>query len=560
MLLIFGRLKSFIAYAGLFSLCINLLLLVPSLYMLQVFDRVLSSRSEETLVMLTVFTVGALGTMGALDWLRSRLLTLAGVRLERMIGPEVLAGLLRSAARIGGSEYVHGLRDVAMVRGFLAGPGIVSLFDAPWLPLYLAVIVLFHPLMGAVSLAGALTLIVIGVLNERLTRPPLEHSLNHSRRTGRYIELGLRNAEVVSALGMVGPVTDKWRRLNNEVLAAQVAASRAGSALAGWTKFVRWGTQSLVLGLGAWLVIDQHISAGVMIAATIILGRALHPVEALVVGWRGIIEAHGAAKRLSQLLAATSSHPKPTELPEPLGVLSVEQAAFSAPHGERPILRGVSLALAAGESLGLIGPSASGKSTLARLIVGVWPPQSGVVRLDGADIASWPRERLGRHIGYLPQDVELISGTVAENIARLGPIDDELVVEAARRAHAHDMILRLPQGYDTPIGEGGAALSGGQRQRVALARALYGNPCLVVLDEPNANLDAEGEAALARTIGDLKRLGVTVVVITHRPSLLAEIDKVLVLSEGTVQMFGPRSDVMPRVTGVAPAHSGLKAV
>jgi PrtD family type I secretion system ABC transporter len=553
------RFRPFFLYAGFFSLFINLLLLVPALYMLQVFDRVIPSRSDETLVVLTVGALVALLVMMVLDLLRARLLASAGVALDSKLGPRVLSGLLSTARKPGSSEYVHGLRDVNTLRTFLTGTGIFALFDAPWLPVYLIVIALFHPLLGAVALTGALLLLGLAYVNEKLTRKGLEDLQAEGRKAGRFIDQTVRNAEVVNALGMVGGVTRKWEALNRGVLGHQVRASQLGGAVSGLTKFMRQFVQVAMLGAGAWLVIDLHVTAGVMMAATILLGRALAPVETAIAGWKSLVDARSAYRRLSQLLAENPLEAPATELPAPRGDLSVEKVVFAIRGQDKAILRGVSFQLAAGESLGIIGPSASGKSTLARVVTGVWKPQGGVVRLDGADVSAWPREHLGPHVGYLPQDVEIFAGTVAENIARMGEVDSEAVIRAATRANAHEMILRLPRGYDTEVGESGGVLSGGQRQRLALARALYGNPRLVVLDEPNANLDGEGEEALMRTMRDLKAEGVTLLVVSHRPSLLAGIDKVLVMREGLVEMFGPRAEVIAKVTRGAPGAPQLVA-
>ena len=546
------RLQRYFAYAGLFSLAINVLLLVPALYMLQVFDRVLSSRSEETLVMLSVGALLALAMMAALDVLRARLLAACGVALDRWLGPSVLQGLLDQTARLGGAEHLNGLRDVGTLRGFLVGAGVIALFDAPWLPLFLALITLFHPLLGAVALAGAGLMLLLAVLNERLTRVPLEQVLAAGRRAGRFIDASTANAETVSALGMQRAVTRRWQALNEAALREQVAASGLGATFSGLTKFTRQFIQMAMLGVGAYLVIAQHLSAGVMIAATIILGRALAPVEMLVAGWRNLVEVRAAWRRLEKLFATNPPVQAGTALPAPRGELAVERVVYGFPGAARPALRGVSFSLPAGESLGVIGPTAAGKSTLARLIVGVWKPVSGAVRLDGADVSTWQREQLGAHVGYVPQAVGLFAGTVAENIARLSETDAAAVIRAAQSAHTHEMILRLPKGYDTEVGESGAALSPGQRQRIALARALYGEPRLVVLDEPNANLDVEGDDALLRAMNDLKSAGVTVVVIAHRPSLLGSMDKLLVLKDGVAEMFGPRAEITARVTrGVA---------
>jgi PrtD family type I secretion system ABC transporter len=543
-----ARLRPYFVYAALFSLAINVLLLAPPLYMLQVFDRVLTSRSPETLLLLSVAAVVALVLMAALDAVRARLLSAAGVALDRRLGPHVIEGLLAKREGLGAADYRASLRDVSTLRAFLVGNGVLAIFDAPWLPIFLLIIFIFHPLLGCIALAGAVLMVLLAFLNERLSRRPLEQAHAQGQRAGRFIDASLRNGDVIGALGMLPAVTRRWGRLNDEALHEQLGSSAVSARFSALSKLARQLLQTAMLAAGAYLVIDQHVSAGVMMATTILLGRALAPVEMVVAGWRHLVEARAAWVRLERLLSADGAERSTTELPRPTGRLQVEKAVFAIKGAERPILRGVSLNMDAGESLAIIGPSASGKSTLARLIVGVWRPGSGTVRLDGGDVSAWSREKLGPHIGYLPQDVELFSGTVAENIARLAEPDAAEVMRAASRAHVHEMILRLPKGYDTELREGGQALSPGQRQRIALARALYGRPALVVLDEPNASLDQEGEQALVHTLGTLKQDGVSVVVIAHRPSLLGGIDKVLVLREGAVELFGPRSEVMPRVT------------
>lgn len=543
-----ARLTPVFVYAALFSFVVNALLLVPPLYMLQVFDRALTSRHVETLALLTLAAMAALVVMMLLDVLRARLLAGAAIILDRALGPQVIERLVAAAARGGAGDLSHGLRDVNTLRVFLTGPGIFAAFDAPWLPFFLVLIALFHPLLGAVALAGAVLLVALALANERATRRSLEDMQREGRRAGRFIDGSLRNAEAVHALGMLGDVTRRWAKQNDAALAALARSSEVGGSFTGVTKLVRQGIQIAMLAAGAWLVLQQHVTAGVMMAATIILGRALAPVESLIAGWRGFIDARDAMRRLGQLLDAEREPAAQTDLPAPLGALAVESASFRFPGREALALRGVSFALAPGEMLGLIGPSASGKSTLARVVVGIWKPVTGYARLDGADVAAWPRAQLGRFVGYLPQDVELFAGTVSENIARLGEVDSAAVVRAAQRARCHEMVLRLPRGYDTELGEGGAGLSPGQKQRVALARALYGEPRLVVLDEPNANLDGEGEDALAGALRELKSAGVTALLVTHRPSLLGAADKLLVLREGAVEMFGPAQEVLARVT------------
>jgi PrtD family type I secretion system ABC transporter len=543
------RFRPLFLYAALFSLVMNLLLLVPALYMLQIFDRVIAGRSNETLILLTISVGVALVVMMTLDVLRARLLAAGGLLLDSWLGPTVVRTLYDRARRPGSTEPVNGLSDVAALRGFLTGPGVLALVDAPWFPIYLIVIFLFHPLLGAVATAGALVLLGLTVINERLTRPPLERLQAQGRRASRLIDAGLRNAEVVSALGIADDLTRRWQAQNDQVLDLQHQASRRATAMSGLTRFLRQSLQVMMLGVGAYLVIDRHVSSGVMIAATILLGRALAPVETLIAGWKNLVDARSALRRLDALLAANAGT-ESTQLPAPEGRLVLDRVIFGVKGRERPIIAGISFELAPGQSLGIVGPSASGKSTLARLAVGVWEPSMGTVRIDGSDLSTWPRERIGPFIGYLPQDIELFAGTVAENIARMGEVDSDAVVEAAQQARAHEMILRLPEGYDTPVGDGGALLAGGQRQRIGLARALYRRPRLVVLDEPTSHLDGEGEEALAAALRDLKQQKATLILITHRPSLLqnADIDKVAVLKAGALELFGTRSEIMGKVT------------
>lgn len=546
-----GRFRPFFLYAAGFSLLINLLMLMPALFMLQVYDRVLTSRSDETLIMLLVLVTVALLFMAYLDVIRARLLTSAGVALERVLGPRVLAAMLTRAAWPGIDDTGHSLRDIAAMRAFLSGPGIIALFDAPWLPIYVVLIFLFHPLLGVIAAAGALSLFALVYLNERISRRPLRELQADSRKAMRYVDQGVANAEVVAALGMADNLGRGWEALSRKVLGAQLQAGSSASVSYAAGKFLRQFLQVMMLAVSAWLVIEQHISSGVMIAATILLGRALAPVETAIAGWKGLVDARAAYRRLSQGLAAEAAAESRMALPAPQGALCVDRLVFGFKGHDRPVIKQVSFELAPGESLAIVGPSAAGKSTLARLLVGLWKPLAGSIRLDGADIQSWPRERLGPHIGYLPQNVELFAGTVSENIARMGEVDAQAVIEAARRANAHDMILRLPQGYDTPVGDGGAFLSAGQRQRVGLARALYGDPGFVVLDEPNSNLDTDGESALLDALRRLKADGCTVVAVTHRPSLLAVIDKVMLLRDGVVEKLGPVSEA---ISGVRPLH------
>jgi PrtD family type I secretion system ABC transporter len=482
-------------------------------------------------------------------------MTAAGVALEKLLGPRVLSQTVRRGA-IPGPNDTHGLRDVGLLRAFLSGPGTTALLDSPWVPIYVVIIFLFHPILGAVAVAGAVLLLTVAIINERLSRQPLQAMQMQSRKASRFAEQGISNAEVVGALGMADNLSRGWLGLTREALKFQLDASRAGSVLSSTSRFLRQFLQVAMLGAGAWLVIEQQATSGVMIAATILLGRALAPVESAIAGWKGLVDGRSAYARLDALLATERKRAQPTELPAPKGTLSVERVVFGFRGHDRPVIKGPSFEVPAGETLVIVGPSAAGKSTLTRLLVGLWKPMSGAVRLDGADTSTWPRERLGPDIGYLPQDVELFAGTVSENIARLGEIDSPKVIDAATRANAHDMILRLPQGYDTPVGEGGAFLSAGQCQRIALARALYGSPRFVVLDEPNSNLDIEGEGALTRALSKLKEEKVTVVLVTHRASLLGLADKVLVLRDGAVEKFGTPAEVGApvRPRAVEPSH------
>ena len=538
-----SRFRPFFLSAAGFSLLVNLLLLAPALFMLQVFDRVLTSRSMETLIMLFVLVIGALLVMAYLDMIRSRLLTAAAVTLEKRLGPRVLAEMIRRSAAPGGSDAMHGLRDVSTLRAFLTGPGILAVFDAPWVPVYVVIIFLFHPWLGILALVGALALFLLAIANEKMSRLPLEAMQAESRRAGRFAEQGIVNAEVARALGMVNGLARGWETHSRKGLEHQLQASRAGSLLTSTTRFLRQALQILMLAAGAYLVIEQHTTSGVMIAATLLLSRALAPVESAIAGWKGMVDARSAYARLRKLLEPDGYAEAVTELPAPAGDIQVERAVFGFRGQDRPVIKQISFEVPAGQALAIVGPSAAGKSTLARLIVGLWKPSIGVVRLDGADISSWPRDRLGPHVGYLPQDVELFAGTVSQNIARMGEVDSAAVIEASREANVHDLILRLPQGYDTPIGEGGAFLSAGQRQRIALARALYGRPRLVVLDEPNSNLDGEGETALIEAIRRLKADGATLIVVTHRSKLLTSMDRILVLRDGAIEKLGPPAEI-----------------
>ncbi|WP_119680500.1 type I secretion system permease/ATPase [Indioceanicola profundi] len=548
----------FIAAAG-FSFFINILMLVSPLYMLQVYDRVLGSRSESTLLMLTVLLVGLLAVYGGLEYLRSRVLVRVSNRIDTAVTPRLFDAVYERSLRVPQASRTQPLGDMLAVRQFLTGPGLFAFFDAPWTPLFLVVIFIFHPLLGMLALFGAIVLFSLALVTETMTRQPLSNANREQMAAGQFAETNLRNAEVVEAMGMLPSIRERWLARHNRMLAFQADASDRAGGITAVTKFFRMTLQSLMLGAGAWLSIQGEVSPGVMIASSIMLGRALAPVEQAIGTWKMLLGARSAWGRLEELFAKLPPRLQPMPLPDPRGDLSVEGLVALPPGGSQPTLRGVSFGVRAGESVGIVGPSAAGKSTLVRTICGVWPVYAGKVRLDGADMSQYERERIGPRIGYLPQDVELFSGTIAENIARFGKVDAEKVVEAARHAGVHEMILRLAQGYDTQIGEGGSVLSAGQRQRVALARALYGNPSLVVLDEPNSNLDDEGEAALAGALSYLREIGSTVLIVAHRPSVLMGVDSILVLGEGQVQAYGPRQEIMSRFARPVPAAAVAQA-
>ncbi|ACI97801.1 type I secretion system permease/ATPase [Rhodospirillum centenum] len=541
------------AMAGVFSFFINMLMLVSPLYMLQVYDRVLGSRSEATLLMLTIVIIGLLGVMGALELLRSRVLVRISNRIDTRLAERLFEIVYERALRMPQASRSQPLSDLLTLRQFLTGQGLFAFFDAPWAPLYMLVVFLLHPLLGIIAVCGAVILVALAVATEMLTRKPLAQANQEQMLGGQFAETNLRNAEVLEAMGMLPGIRRRWYDRHRKMLTLQAVASDRAGAISSITKFVRISLQSLILGAGAWLAIRHEITPGVMIAASIIVGRALAPVEQAIGTWKLLLQARSSYERLTEMFQKVPPRPQPMPLPAPTGALAVEGLVAVPPGSTVPALRGISFQVEAGEAVGIIGPSAAGKSTLVRMLVGVWPAYAGKIRLDGADIGQWDRTQLGPHIGYLPQDVELFSGTIAENIARFGEVDADKVVTAARMAGVHDLIVRLPQGYDTQIGEGGSVLSGGQRQRVALARALYGDPVLVILDEPNSNLDDEGEAALVRAMAQLRDRGATVLIVAHRPSVLGGVDKILVLRDGAVQMFGPRADVMARFARPATA-------
>ncbi len=543
------RLRPFVATAAFASLVLNLAGLVPSIYMLEVFDRVFTSRSLETLAALSLMATLALALGFCMDRARARLLARAGRVIDECLTPRALEAALTDAATAGGSPADRcGVQDIARMRAFLAGPAVQALFDAPWLPIHLAVIFALHPLMGFAALAAAAALFALGLLTERLTRADTERALASGRGAGQRIEALTRHAEVLVGMGMLRHALAAWQGAHAQAMDTQQRLGDVQATLAALGRAIRQAVQVGMLALGAWLVVAGHASPGIMIAATVLVGRALQPVEHLIAGWKSLIEVRAAWQRLK---AREIDDPPqaPMRLPAPCGALALERVSLQTDPARPAVIKAVSFAIEAGVCLGLVGPSASGKTTLVRLMLGLRRPQIGCVRLDGVDLAVWPRDQLEGSIGYLPQDVELFAGSVAHNIARLGEVDAGRVVEAARLAGVHEMILRLPQAYETELGDGGCTLSGGQRQRLALARAVYGLPRLVVLDEPNASLDAEGEAALSAAIDRLKRAGSTVVLVSHRPTLMRHVDRIAVLRDGTLEAIGPRDAVLARLAG-----------
>ncbi len=541
---VIGSFKHSFLYIGLFSFIINLLMLVPSLYMLQVYDRVMMSRSNETLFMLTAIVVWLFLVMGLLEYVRSGLMIRLGSQLDAKLNRRLYGAMVDYALAKPGQATAQPMSDLTNVRQFLTGAGLFAFFDAPWMPIYIGVLFLFHPAFGWFAIGAGLILVVVAILNERSTKAPLAEANNLSIQSNQAVATQLRSVEVLHAMGMLGSLRERWLGKHLKFLERQSDASDQAAVWANLSKSLRLLFQSLILGLGAYLAVQNEITAGMLIAGSIIMGRALAPIDQMIGTWKQFGTARTSYGRIESLLAEFPEKKDPMSLPTPKGALAVESAYLFPPGSKQQSLTNVSFAINAGEVLGVIGPSAAGKSSLARALMGVWPLANGKVRLDGADLNHYNRNELGAHVGYLPQDVELFEGTIAENIARFGEIDPDKVVQAAQLAGVHEMILHLPGGYNSPLGQGGIALSGGQRQRVGLARAMYGNPRFVVLDEPNSNLDDAGERALVQAVLNFKNMGTTVVLITHRPGILGVTDKILLLVEGQVRAFGLRDDVL----------------
>jgi ATP-binding cassette subfamily C protein RsaD len=539
-----------IGIAILFSFFINILALVSPLYMLQVYDRVLSSRSEMTLLFITLIAVFLFVVYAALEALRTQVLVRAGIRFDGDVRGAIFRSVLDATLtkRPGGSQA---FRDIDEVRGFMTGAGLITFCDAPWVPVFVVISFILHPFFGVLAVISGVAILGLAFANDYATRGPLQRATIAAISSQNDASATMRNSEVLRAMGMWGGLQERWQRRRDDLIAWQAQASDRGGGLMSIIKFLRQVVQTLILGGGAYLAINGKITPGAMIAASILVGRALAPIEQAVGQWKSFIGARGSWDRLQEMFRGEASAGARMSLPPPRGRLLVEAATIAPPGSQRPTIANVSFLLEPKTTLGVIGPSAAGKSSLVRALVGVWPTLGGAVRLDGFDLKQWDPEALGKYVGYLPQDVELFSGTVAENIARFAPYESADVIEAAQLAGVHTMIQGMANGYDTQIGDGGAALSGGQRQRLGLARTIYRRPPLLVLDEPNANLDAEGEQALANAIAQLKASS-TIVFVTHKTNLLSLADKILVLRAGAVAGFGDRDDVLNQILG-APA-------
>ncbi len=541
-----------IAYAALFSLGVNILYLALPIYTTQVYSRVLSSGSMPTLLVLTIGVVFVFVISGALDFLQSRVLAAFGTMLEQRVSGHIFAALFDGIVRRQPQAGAQALRDLDSFKQAITGPGIAVVFDIPWMPIYMIVLLVIDPLVGAVTVAGALVLLALAVLQDRLARPLILEANKEALKGYAFTEAGLRNAEVVRGMGMLGAIGDQWSQ--HRLAGAQKAydAGKIADALGDTIKFVRNFIQVMIIAVGAMLILENQIPAGLLFANMILSARALAPVDRIVGTWTTLVGAATSFDRLNELLQDYEPAPTGTNLPRPAGQLTVEGLNYAVPGTGKLLLTNINFALLPGEFLGIVGPSGAGKSTLARLLLGIYPPLNGAVRLDGSDVFGWSRLNFGRYVGYLPQDTELFAGTVRENIARFQQdVTDEEIIEAATKANAHALIVRLPKGYDTELGANGTVLSVGQRQRVGLARAMLRSPALIVLDEPNANLDGEGEQALLAALREMKKAKQTVVVVSHKPSMLVDADKLLVLKEGRMDLLGPRQAVLDRLNEIA---------
>ncbi len=538
--------RHYFGFAALFSAAVNLLMLTPIIYMLQVYDRVVASGSVPTLTMLTILMVCLLLSMGGFEWVRSMVMIAASNRLEQRLRQRVADATFNRALLSGGmTTSAQPMNDLSQLRQFLTGSSLFAFFDAPWVPVYIFVMYLFHPYFALAGVIAVIIMLALTLANEKTTSPKLQDANSLNSAVNNQLTGTLRNAEVIAAMGMGKDIRARQEDGSERIMDLQSTASRQAGAFTSLSKALRITMQSLTLGLGALLALQQQISPGMMIAGSLLLGRALAPIDLLVNTWRGFSVARAQYRRLGELLEQLPERQPPMRLPTPQGRLTVENLFVRPPPpAQTNVVINANFELSPGEALGVVGPSASGKSSLARAILGVWPSAGGAVRLDGAEIFTWDREQLGPHVGYLPQDIELFDGSIADNICRFGGQDEEAIVAAAKLAGVHDLILTLPNGYNTLIGGAGGVLSGGQRQRIGLARAVYGNPCLIVLDEPNSNLDDQGERELVEALDRIKRQGSTVIVISHRTMVLQSMDKMLVLKDGRTASYGPRAQVL----------------
>jgi len=529
---------------GIFSMVANLLMLMPTIYMLQVFDRVMVSQSEMTLIVVSVITAFMFGMMAFAEWSRSRVLVRAGVRLDDQLSTRVFNGVFESYLRQSKENPSRSFSDLTELRQFLTGNGIIAFFDTPWTPIYIAVLFLLHPFLGWMAIVFVIIQSLLARLGHSQTLAPNEKAMAAQADEMKFLQSKVRSAEVLEALGMTQNLQQKWNQKRRDSLRAHGASQSLAHRMTGYSKFIRYTQQSLSLGAGAYLVILGELTPGAMIAANILTTRALAPIDMLVTSWKQFLSAREAFRRLEKLMVRFPSRDRALSRMAPEGAVRLASVFATAEGREEPILKGIDYLAPAGTVTVVLGPSGSGKSTLARVIVGIWPNVGGEVLLDERPIGLWDRDELGPHVGYLPQDIELFDGTIAENIARFGEVDSQKVVAAAQATGLHEMILRMPRGYDTPIGEAGRILSGGQRQRIALARAVYGDPRLIVLDEPNANLDDVGERALMQAVSLLKQQGKTIFLISHRPQVMAVADRLLILANGQVQASGPKDGVL----------------
>jgi ATP-binding cassette, subfamily C, bacterial exporter for protease/lipase len=532
---------------GAFSGCVNLFMLVPAIYMMQVYDRVLASRNDFTLVMLSLIALGLFAIISALEFVRSMVVIRVGAKIDAFLNQRIYTAAFEQNLKSAGINAGQALSDLNTIRQFVTGSGMFAFFDAPWFPLYLAVLFILNPVLGLFALVSTSVLIALAWINELVSSAALNEANSVAVQSTTMATNNLRNAEVIEAMGMLPNMRERWFSLHSKFLQLQAQASKKAATITAITKFVKISVQSLILGLAAYLVIKNQLTAGAMIAATVLMGRALGPVEQIIGvwrQWRGVLSAY---HRLNELLQNNPLRKQAMSLPIPQGAVKFEQVSAAPPGSKQLVLKNINFELAAGEVMGLIGPSGSGKSTLARLLVGIWPASIGTVRLDNADVYQWNKDELGPHIGFLPQDIELFSGTIAENISRFGKIDSDKVIAAAKLAGVHDLILHMPEGYETQIGDSGAGLSGGQKQRIGMARALYGDPAMIVLDEPNSNLDDMGELALAKTLVELRERKKTIVIISHRPSIIRVTQKIMLLQNGAVIAFGPSRQVLEAI-------------